>query len=282
NHPYRPLADFGRKLVRRLARHGSTFSGVGASDKPGAVQGIMLQLFFGDDEHTAAEGTYIRIMKTRKWLYLSSSVLLIISLGLYDENAAASVVKVVKLPARKLATALVFGTTYLLIQYGFLIAQLVATYDILLRDRFIFRRADELVSAKERLDNARAQFEAIGPPIDIHDETPVGDFEERMSARLKVADDIIEAATLQKEKLIRDNAPAEDVQLAAGEEYARTMERNSILSLLRKGRDLRFQHMDSSYNRIIYSAKRLLIESENDFANIRSEIPSERTGYKIR
>ncbi|MCK8458529.1 hypothetical protein, partial [Sphingomonas faeni] len=38
NHPYRPLADFGRKLVRRLARHGSTFSGVGASDKPGAVQ----------------------------------------------------------------------------------------------------------------------------------------------------------------------------------------------------------------------------------------------------
>jgi hypothetical protein len=38
NHPYRPLADFERKLVRRLARHGSTFSGVGASDKPGAVQ----------------------------------------------------------------------------------------------------------------------------------------------------------------------------------------------------------------------------------------------------
>ena len=38
NHPYRPLADFGRKLVRRLARHGSTFSGVGASDKPGAIQ----------------------------------------------------------------------------------------------------------------------------------------------------------------------------------------------------------------------------------------------------
>jgi hypothetical protein len=37
NHPYRPLADFGRKLVRRLARHGSTFSGVEASNKPGAV-----------------------------------------------------------------------------------------------------------------------------------------------------------------------------------------------------------------------------------------------------
>ena len=38
NHPHRSLADFRRKPVRRLARHGSTFSGAGASDKPGAVQ----------------------------------------------------------------------------------------------------------------------------------------------------------------------------------------------------------------------------------------------------
>jgi len=37
NHPYRSLADLGRKLVCRLAHIGSTFSGVGASDKPGAV-----------------------------------------------------------------------------------------------------------------------------------------------------------------------------------------------------------------------------------------------------
>jgi len=38
HHPHRPLANLRRKLVRRLARHRSTFSGVGASDKPGAVQ----------------------------------------------------------------------------------------------------------------------------------------------------------------------------------------------------------------------------------------------------
>ena len=37
NHPYRAFANFRRKLVRRLAHTGSTFSGVGASDKPGAV-----------------------------------------------------------------------------------------------------------------------------------------------------------------------------------------------------------------------------------------------------
>jgi hypothetical protein len=38
HHPHRPLANLRRELVRRLARHRSSLSGVGASDKPGAVQ----------------------------------------------------------------------------------------------------------------------------------------------------------------------------------------------------------------------------------------------------
>lgn len=38
HQPHRPLAHLGGELVRRLASHGSTFSGVGASGKPGAVQ----------------------------------------------------------------------------------------------------------------------------------------------------------------------------------------------------------------------------------------------------
>jgi len=37
NHPHRTGANLSGKLVRRFARHGSTFSGVGASDQPGAV-----------------------------------------------------------------------------------------------------------------------------------------------------------------------------------------------------------------------------------------------------
>ncbi len=38
NHPSRPLEDFGRIVVRRLACRGFTLSGVGASDRSGAVQ----------------------------------------------------------------------------------------------------------------------------------------------------------------------------------------------------------------------------------------------------
>src|ERR1700687_3973204 len=45
NHqPHRTRTDLRRKLVRCLARHGSTFSGVGASDKPGAVQSALSSL----------------------------------------------------------------------------------------------------------------------------------------------------------------------------------------------------------------------------------------------
>jgi hypothetical protein len=38
HHAYRTGADLRRKLVRRFAHIGSTFSEVGASGKPGAVQ----------------------------------------------------------------------------------------------------------------------------------------------------------------------------------------------------------------------------------------------------
>src|SRR4029077_2249187 len=48
NHPHRASAHLRRELVRCLACHGSTFSRVGASGKPGAVQGVTV---------SCAEGT---------------------------------------------------------------------------------------------------------------------------------------------------------------------------------------------------------------------------------
>jgi hypothetical protein len=40
HHPHSALAHLWCKLVRRLAHTGSTFSGVGASGKPGAVHPV--------------------------------------------------------------------------------------------------------------------------------------------------------------------------------------------------------------------------------------------------
>lgn len=42
HHPYRSLADLWRKLVPRPAHSRSTFSGVGASDRPGAVHFVTM------------------------------------------------------------------------------------------------------------------------------------------------------------------------------------------------------------------------------------------------
>src|ERR1700684_4647324 len=50
NHSHRAGAHLGRELVGRLACHGSTFSGVGASDQPGAVQPAAEIFLHGDLE----------------------------------------------------------------------------------------------------------------------------------------------------------------------------------------------------------------------------------------
>jgi hypothetical protein len=44
NHSHRAGAHLGRELVGRLACHGSAFSGVEASDKPGTVHLAAAQL----------------------------------------------------------------------------------------------------------------------------------------------------------------------------------------------------------------------------------------------
>src|SRR6202789_2818111 len=56
NHSHRAGADLGRELVGRLACHGSTFSGVGASDQPGAVQPAAEIFLHGDLEAGLLEG----------------------------------------------------------------------------------------------------------------------------------------------------------------------------------------------------------------------------------
>ncbi|WP_034159975.1 hypothetical protein, partial [Sphingomonas sp. ERG5] len=57
HHTHRALAHFRRKLVRRLAHTGSTFSGVGASGKPGAVhsEAFFEELLSADDQASEAQ-----------------------------------------------------------------------------------------------------------------------------------------------------------------------------------------------------------------------------------
>lgn len=118
----------------------------------------MLQIIFGDDEHTAADGPYSRLLKTRKWLYLTSVSAIILGNGLYNENAAEEILKVIKLPAHFLTNGITIGLFYLIFQYSFLAVQLVSTYDIILSERFTFRRAEDLASAYAAEVEARSKY----------------------------------------------------------------------------------------------------------------------------
>lgn len=110
----------------------------------------MLQVIFGDDEHTATEGPYSRVMKTRKWLYFGALALMAVESGLYDENAAAASFKFIDVPASTLSLTFTIGLIYLIIQYSLLLFQLITTYDITLSERFTYRRAEELQAARDR------------------------------------------------------------------------------------------------------------------------------------
>lgn len=112
---------------------------------------MALQILFGDDEHTAADGPYTRVMKTRKWLYVSSALVITIAGGWYDAASASKLIGgAVDLADLLLLPALTIGLGYLTLQYGMLLAQLIVSYEIVLRDRLAFRRQGELVEARDR------------------------------------------------------------------------------------------------------------------------------------
>jgi hypothetical protein len=111
----------------------------------------MLQIIFGDDEHTAADGPYVRLMKTRKWLYLSSAAAIVFANGLYDAPAAKALLKVISAPTWVLAPALFLGLAYLTAQYALLLLQLTSIYDLVVSDRLQTRRVEGLSDARERI-----------------------------------------------------------------------------------------------------------------------------------
>ena len=128
----------------------------------------MLQVIFGDDEHTASEGPYARLMKTRKWLYLSSASAILLSNNLVDTKAINDVLKIVETPPHLLGAALVGGLIYMIIQYALLTMQLCCVYDIVLNERFRFRREDELAAARTRVSEADKKVRTITRTVSDH------------------------------------------------------------------------------------------------------------------
>ena len=114
----------------------------------------MFQVITGEDEHTAIDGPYARLMKTRKWLLIASAAGAAIHLQLYDATAFKGLVKVLSLPPWLFRASVVAGLAYMLLQYTLLAMQLASTYDLILRERFVGHHDDAIKAAALRVSEA--------------------------------------------------------------------------------------------------------------------------------
>ncbi len=96
----------------------------------------------------------MRLLRVRKWLYLSSGIILVLDYGLYSAQALATAFPAVQFPGWLISQAAFAGLAYLLALYALLSHQLWKTYDIVLDERLTFRRLEEFEQARSRIVKA--------------------------------------------------------------------------------------------------------------------------------
>ncbi|HYE46208.1 MAG TPA: hypothetical protein VEA44_10600 [Caulobacter sp.] len=118
----------------------------------------MISSYFGDDEGTAAEGPYKRLLKLRKWLYFSSALAGFNAAGLLQPKAVGPLLKgLIAVTPEIATTAILAGLSLTTIQYAALLLQLRGTYDIVLEDRIASKRRQDMIAAQ--LEHERIQKE---------------------------------------------------------------------------------------------------------------------------
>ena len=242
----------------------------------------MLQIIFGDDEHTASDGPYARILKTRKWLYLSSAAGIAVASGLYDEHAATSIVRVFRLPTDAIEQALVFGVGYLLVQYALLMLQLVATYDIVLTERFAFRRADDLAAARLALKEVTRES-SVAMDGYLRDKTAAFErVREDTQAALSAAEADLEAALELAEASGRQGATGDEIKQAlhlASRGKAVLAHRRSELGRLEDPAALA-KKARPEHDPTVKAAQEKVEEASSVLLKLQRQVPSMRWGYR--
>lgn len=116
---------------------------------------MSFQLFFDADQHTAAEGPYARVMKTRKWIYISSTLGALVCAGHYRPAGSLKVtLDSFLIPTNTLAFGLFLSLFYMLAQYVILALQLKVVYSDVLDERFTNQRTERLNEATQKLARA--------------------------------------------------------------------------------------------------------------------------------
>lgn len=138
---------------------------IGGDATPPAKGATLIQVILGDDEHTAADGSYVRILKARKWLYLAAAAAVLQAYKLVDFAALRKLSGgVITLPAWLATNALLVGLTYLLIQYGILLVQLATAYRAVISARL--PDSDRTASARIAIRNTKGRIDTAVAMLD--------------------------------------------------------------------------------------------------------------------
>lgn len=241
----------------------------------------MLQIIFGDDEHTASDGPYARLMKTRKWLYLSSAGSYATTKGLYNEEAANSIIKVFDFPSDLVAKALLVGTAYLSLQYIMLMIQLISTYDIVLNDRFVFRRADEIGAERDRVsDLTNKHIEAISEFEKDHSLA----LAEKQTRLMALVDKESAECSIYEAQWLGIHVTQHSSKDARQVRYSLLRQRAKRALAVRKLDDLEergIADLEPIDDPRVKSAYDALLEARKSLRHLQAQVPSDRLGYRL-
>lgn len=115
----------------------------------------MIPALFGDDEHTGADGSYSRMLKARKWLYVASAFAVFHAYGLIDLLSFQKLLGgLISIPAWLLTNALIGALFYLIFQYILLLVQLAGSYRAVIINRL--PDSDRTTNARMGIRNTEA------------------------------------------------------------------------------------------------------------------------------
>lgn len=240
----------------------------------------MLQVIFGDDEHTASDGAYSRAIKVRKWLYITALLSLAIHLKLYDAEAFKDLVKVLALPSDLARGALSGGLAYLSVVYILLLVQLVVTYDITIGGRLEYRKADDLRAADDRVAAAEKDYRDALHTIR---EAAAG-HQAQVQDRLYLANQQVERAQDEITKLDDQDPLAVDLRPLFANDLASALSRREAvqesLTVLEREANLleeRPQIADDTLARLATAAR----EARRQYDLLASSDPAKRLAYVV-
>src|ERR1044072_5314932 len=126
----------------------------------------MFQILWNADQHTAADGAYIRALKARKGIYITAAIGIGTDVGWYHEAALTKLLPVLSLPNTALMHAALLSLVYLLFQYALICAQLFETYRLTLDDRLFANKNAEMQELNLQISNTRKQISDLDNDID--------------------------------------------------------------------------------------------------------------------